>query len=110
MKKAVVLSSIIFLFACSPKVVKVVQDLSESDANRMSAKFPGITLSDLQNGKALHEEYCGKCHSLHRGNELSEEELNKVVPRMAKKSQIDEQKKDMILKYMITMNTRPLSK
>jgi len=101
MKKTIVILSTAFLFACAVKNIVP----SESDVQRVSNKFPGISLSDLQKGKVLFEQNCGNCHGLSKSYHESESEIRKIMPEMAEKSKIDANSQDLILKYLITMNS-----
>lgn len=86
--------------------------LTEADATRGSAKYPGLTVSDLQQGKADYEKYCSTCHGLKKPRKQSPEEWEKIVPGMAKRAakkpgkEIPEAAQQSILKYLTTMSTR----
>lgn len=100
MKKIIVLCTICWLAACAPVILKLP---SQADADRASTKYPGITLTDLTQGKAFYEQHCNKCHSLKKAMGKSEEVLIKVVPKMAKKAKVDDKTKELILKYLLVM-------
>src|ERR1017187_7169934 len=80
---------------------------SQSDMEWATRKFPGITLEELNNGKALFEQKCKKCHSLARPFRVSEADLLHVMPKMAKKAKIDVKTSDQILKYLEVMRSAP---
>jgi len=102
MKKTILLSAtILLLAACASK--KVTISLSESDASRAAAKYPGASLVSLQKGKTLYEENCGKCHGLKSPTAYNEEQWGKHVKRMAPKAKIDKPTEDLILQYVVTM-------
>jgi cytochrome c len=108
MKKNVIIFSVMVLAACSPKVYK----LSEDDATRGGIKFPGLTLAELNEGKALYETKCTTCHAAKRPGSKNEQEWRKIVPSMAEASKnkgkgvITEAEQDNILKYVITMASK----
>ena len=94
--------SLLLLAACAAKKTAVV--ISDADANRASAKYPGATLATLQQGKMLYENNCGKCHGLKSPSAYNEEQWGKHVKRMAPKAKIDKPTEDLILQYVVTMS------
>ncbi len=102
MKKQILLALIVLLIAaCSTK--KAVISMTDSDALRASAKFPGATMASLQNGKMLYEENCSTCHGLKNPIAYNEEQWRKHVRRMAPKAKIDKPTEELILQYVVTM-------
>lgn len=77
---------------------------NETDVVRVSDKFSGYTLAELNEGKTLYEVNCQKCHGLKDPKKYTEEQWNKIVPPMAKKAKIDAQQEETIRKYVITMS------
>jgi len=105
MKKSILfLAAITFLAACASK--KAVVSLSESDASRAAAKYPGASLATLQNGKMLYEEKCSNCHGLKNPTAYNEEQWGKHVKRMAPKAKIDKPTEELILQYVVTMSAK----
>jgi cytochrome c5 len=94
--------SVLLLAACAAKKTAVV--ISDADANRAAAKYPGATLASLQQGKTLYEDNCGKCHGLKSPTAYNEEQWGKHVKRMAPKAKIDKPTEDLILQYVVTMS------
>lgn len=104
MKKSLFLLCCLVAVACgTSKVADSANTLSQSDADRAAAKFPGTTMEDLSRGKTLYENNCGKCHKLHAPQSRGEEAWRKVVPPMAKKAKMDESGADLVLRYLVTM-------
>lgn len=107
MKKISLLSFIVILSACSAKISTAsatAGKLTAADAERGAQKFPGYTLIQLEEGKRLNDEHCGRCHRLHTPVSHAEAAWQKIVPRMAKKARLDEQSGELILKYLVTMS------
>ena len=102
MRKLFVLCAVLFLAACSAAIK--LSAPSQTDADRASKTFPGLTLADLNSGKTAYEENCAKCHRLKNPVNFSEEKWRKVLPPMAKKAKIDAKTEDLILKYVVTMS------
>jgi len=108
MKKILTGFSILLLCACSAKLSL----LTQADAERGTAKFPGSTLASLNEGKAHYEQYCGSCHGLKSPASEPEAEWNRIVPDMVKKTNkkagsevVDSKKQELILQYVVTMST-----
>ncbi|MBL7932770.1 MAG: hypothetical protein JNL60_12750 [Bacteroidia bacterium] len=107
--KIAVISLTIVLSACG--AVKLATP-SDADAQRGSQKYPGLSLASLNEGKALFEQNCARCHGLKDPTKRDEEKWNAVVPRMVKKvnkkvghEEIDPKEQQLILQYLVTMST-----
>lgn len=94
--------TVLLLAACAAKKTAVV--ISDNDATRAAAKYPGATLASLQQGKTLYEDNCGKCHGLKSPTAYNEEQWGKHVKRMAPKAKIDKTTENLILQYVVTMS------
>ncbi len=88
--------------------------VSQTDADRGAIKFPGYSLAQLNQGRLIYEENCFSCHALHKPNSQSEEQWNVIVPKMVKKVNkkagsevLTSDKKELILRYLVTMSTAP---
>lgn len=108
MKKIILLASVVFLAACATS--SKIATPTQKDVDRVQSKYPGYSLAELSQGKALFTQYCGKCHKYVNPKEKSEEKWTKVVPAMVKKvngregkTALDAKGQDLILKYVITM-------
>lgn len=102
MKKLLVLAFVIFLVACA--AYKPLTP-SQSDADRASKSIPGITLADLNQGKAIFQKSCHKCHSLKKPFNKTPDEIEMALPKMAKRAKLDKQQEDLVLKYLLTMTS-----
>ena len=100
MKKILYLYAIVLFSACSVTLLAPAQ----ADADRGADKFPGLTLADLQQGKALYEANCGKCHGLKKPESRDEAGWREIMPPMAKKAKINDQEQQLILQYVVTMS------
>ncbi len=92
---------------------KVESMPSQADVERVKDKFPGYTLTDLNDGKKLFEANCALCHGLKKPASRTEEEWKTIVPRMVKKvnakngNTLDASGEEKILRYVITMGSAP---
>ncbi|MFM2201316.1 MAG: hypothetical protein RL040_516 [Bacteroidota bacterium] len=103
MKKSItLLGCILILAACASK--KTTVSLSDADATRAAAKYPGASLASLQKGKLLYEEKCNTCHGLKNPTAYDEVQWGKHVKRMAPKAKIDKPTEELILQYVVTMS------
>jgi len=107
MKKVLVIITISFLVACASYKPIVP---AQSDAERSATIIPETTLEDLNQGKAIFENRCHKCHSLKKPFTKSNEEIRTALPKMAKKAKIDSKQEELVLKYLLTMNNVPQPK
>ncbi|HET6245481.1 MAG: hypothetical protein H0V01_13420 [Bacteroidetes bacterium] len=107
--------SIVAVFALLVSCVSVKLAIpTQEDVDRAN-KFPDYTLADLNLGKAHFEQKCGSCHGLKKPTSRTEEQWNKIVPRMVHKAnkktlKIDEGQQELILKYLVTMSSAPKKK
>jgi cytochrome c5 len=102
MKRSIVFVSLLFLTACSAKLVSPTQ----TDADRVAQRMPGTTLADLQEGKALYQTKCSQCHALKKPSSKTESEWQQIIPIMAKRAEkahkdlIDGHAQVQIMKYL----------
>jgi cytochrome c5 len=94
------------LVACSASFVPATP--TQADADRLTAKYPGATLADLQEGKRLFEANCDNCHKLKNPAKHTEAHWKKTVPRMAGKANkhgeaIDAKTQELITRYLVAM-------
>ena len=78
-----------------------------TDVEYGKQKYPDLTLTDVNIGKANFEKSCSQCHSLKKPGSKSPEQWEKTVPRMAAKAEkkegkekIDEATQKSILMYL----------
>ncbi len=106
MKKAIVILSVVLLTSCSAKLAMPTQ----SDADRGSAKFSGLTVAQLEEGRALFKSKCTQCHPAKKPSSRDEVKWREIVPKMAEKAhrkgkeEISSTDQEKILKYLITMS------
>jgi len=100
---------IILLSACTATQIPTPV---QADVDRVSSKFPDVSLTQLQQGKTIFESHCGQCHKLKNPATRTEEKLNKIVPKMflrvARKEgkPLDKSDEQLILQYLVTMSKK----
>jgi nitrate/TMAO reductase-like tetraheme cytochrome c subunit len=108
MKKLFILFLMTIAAACTVRLIPPTQ----SDVDRVSAKYPGYSLTELNEGKALFVQTCNRCHRLKNPTSRNEIKWAEIVPTMIKKLNkkegkvvIDDKQQESILRYIITMNS-----
>lgn len=87
------------LTACSGVAVAPLQ----ADADRIASAYPGTTLAELDEGRALYKANCGACHGLIKPSALPEDKWKKMVHVMAPKAKLGEVEEQKILKYVLAV-------
>ncbi len=112
MKKALFILFAFVFVACSSTFQLATPQ--QSDVDRVSTKYPGYNLSALNDGKALYQENCNKCHKLKNPTSRNETKWNKIVPKMVGKlnkkegkTAVDQNQQELILRYIVTMGSAP---
>ncbi|HET7003222.1 MAG TPA: hypothetical protein VFI33_17990 [Puia sp.] len=107
-RKSLVLILFMSITACSIKLAAPEQ----SDVDRVIAKYPGYDLAQLNEGKALFQQTCNRCHPLKNPKSRDETKWNHIVPVMIKrlntkegKEVIDSDQQEKILRYLVTMSS-----
>jgi cytochrome c2 len=91
MKRSVYLLGLLFLAACSSKILSPTQ----ADVDAMKETDPDLTLADLEAGKAAYKDYCNMCHGYYSPANYSEEQLEKIIPNMVGK--VNEKSGSMVI-------------
>jgi mono/diheme cytochrome c family protein len=109
MKKSSIVILLVVFTACSVKLIPPAQ----SDVDRVSNQYPGYTLADLNQGKALFETTCNRCHGLKNPTSRGEDKWKEIVPEMVRKLNkkkgtvvVDEQQQELIVRYLVTMSRK----
>lgn len=111
MKKTLFILFVSISAACGTVKLAAPQ---QSDIDRVSTKYPGYNLAELNDGKALFQQTCDRCHKLKNPTSRDEAKWNQIVPKMIGKlnkkegkTVIDEKQQESILKYLVTMSSAP---
>ncbi|QEC66803.1 hypothetical protein FRZ67_05610 [Panacibacter ginsenosidivorans] len=113
MKKIILITIIALFTGCA--TVKLATP-SQTDVDRVSSKYPGYSLTDLNHGKMLFEQHCADCHRLKDPTKRSEEQWETVVPKMVRNvnkkegNVLDTNGEQAILKYLVTMSDSKATK
>ncbi len=104
MKKLVVLF-VVVISACSVKLAP----LTQANADKAAAKYPAITLSELNKGKETFESKCTMCHGLKNPGKKTATKWDATVTQMVnrankKTEKISANDRDLIMKYLVSMS------
>lgn len=83
MKKLAIAAFCLAFIACGS--VKI-PDPSSEQLTRINSQFPEASLADLQAGKSLYEQQCGRCHPHKKINKFTAEAWSSIVPKMVVKT------------------------
>jgi cytochrome c5 len=103
MKKLQVAAFCLALIACGS--VKIPDPTSEQ-LTKINTSFPTATLADLQAGKNIYSEQCGRCHPHKKINKFTAAEWANIVPKMVVKTnkkfgqQIDAAGEQQLLQFV----------
>lgn len=112
-KVVVLLVALIILTGCSTTRLLTP---TQQDVDRVSNKFAGLTLDELNQGKAIFETNCQTCHGLKNPTSRGEERWRQIVPKMTAKvnkkrnNAINAEDQEKLLRYLITMSQAPKGK
>jgi len=68
-------------------------------------KMPGITMDELNQGYKLYIDNCSACHRLHKPDEFTIPQWNKILPEMFSKAKlVSDHKKELIRNYVIALS------
>lgn len=84
------------LAACSPKVRKPV---AAADTPAPAVHY---TAAQLEEGRTIYTNNCGKCHKLFQPAQKSLSKWENVLPRMIKKAKLSEEQGNLVRAYVMS--------
>lgn len=102
MMKRTIAAVFVVLAGCSSMLPVVTED----DARRAEARWPGITMGALEEGRRKYIDRCGGCHSLPLPSEYTETEWKRAVEEMQLRAKVKPEEKEMILTYLFVARKR----
>jgi len=76
------------------------------DAEWAAREWPGTTVEDLAQGRALYVDKCSGCHNLHLPAEYSPEEWKSYVAYMVAEAKITPEEQAAIARYLAASSAR----
>ncbi len=99
--KLVAISILAAAIACAVHQLPVA---TPADAVRGSERYPGLTESELQDGRALFSHHCGSCHQTPSPTSLPPDTWPANVHQMKQRAHLDDQQADLVERYLVTMS------
>lgn len=88
---------IAFLFMAAFGCTTQLYMPSEANVNKVEA----ATLAELQQGRDLFQNKCGKCHKLPKPGKHAKDEWQKILAKMAPKAKLSAEQSDLVYKYVV---------
>jgi cytochrome c5 len=107
MKAAAVLAAVLLSALAAACGKSAIPEPSSADAARGSARFPDLTLAELEHGRTLYVSRCGSCHVLKRPVELPPEKWSEEVEEMRAKNgvKLSDAEAQAIVRYLFVAAT-----
>lgn len=105
MKRNIFLGMAVLFASCAASKV-VMTDTESANYKYGKTKFASYSKEQFMQGKLINEKSCGSCHKLKDPTRFTEQQLNKIIPNMAKKAKISDTEKDLVLKYYVASGKR----
>ena len=97
------LAALLTVAGCAPMLAPV----SSADVARATARWPGITLGELEHGRALYAVKCTSCHELMSPHRHRPDEWPDEVHRMLRSAHLTPAEGDLITRYLVTASGSP---
>jgi len=91
---------LVLLAACAHSHAPVATD---ADAARARAQWPGITVEELNHGRAVYVGHCGNCHLPPKPGDHPASEWPGHVAEMSERAGLDAQQQALVVRYLVTM-------
>jgi hypothetical protein len=76
------------------------------DAEWAQSDWPGTTVQDLAQGRALYVDKCSSCHNLHLPSEYAPEEWKGYVAYMVTEAKLTPEEQTAIARYLAAASAR----
>lgn len=100
MKKNILFGLAIILAGCAASNI-ALSDTENASYKYGKAKFKGYSKEMFMQGKTIVNNSCTRCHKLKNPANFTEEQLNKIIPKMAEKAKISKEDEALVLKYYV---------
>lgn len=75
----------------------------DADALRAQARWPGTTVAELTQGRALYIDHCSGCHSLYRPASQRANDWAAIVNEMADRAKLDADRSHAVVRYLTVL-------
>ncbi len=93
----------LLLGACARSTAPIA---TEADATRAQARWPGMTLEELNAGRDVYVARCSGCHLPPTPNDYAPEAWPSHIAEMRERAHLDDGDEEAIRRYVITMAGR----
>jgi hypothetical protein len=90
----VLILAAVFLSSCTKTSTASLYTPASSDATATA------TLDELQQGRTLYVNNCGKCHNLYSPDDFSASQWKTIIPNMEPKTSISTLQASLVTKYV----------
>ncbi len=93
----------LFVIVCTTGLCScatVVPEPTLATMLRASQRWPGTTLRDLNEGRAVYVRKCSGCHSLHTPDEFTPREWESKVPEMMVRAKLTPTEANLVIRYL----------
>jgi len=77
-----------------------------ADVSRVEARFPGLTLAELQSGRDLYRARCGSCHVLYHPATHGATDWPRLLGEMAERAKLSGPERGRVERYLVAMASR----
>lgn len=89
------------IYACNPKVSEVVESTDTNQTSEPSDVMSASTMSDeVVAGKAIFENKCTRCHGAKDIESYTQEDWDKILPRMITKAKLKDPEDAQVTSYV----------
>ncbi|HTN44702.1 MAG TPA: hypothetical protein VL098_00020 [Flavipsychrobacter sp.] len=97
---APVAAAALLVFAAACSSTKKTAGTSSGTKTEVAAKH--YSAAELEEGKMLWEKSCDRCHKLYLPESRSQEKWDKILPRMVKRSKLNEDEAGKVRGYIMS--------
>ena len=100
MKRKIIFGLSILFTGCAVSNIALT-DTESAGYKYGKSKYKGYSKEMYVQGRTINESSCIKCHKLKNPANYTEEQLNKIIPNMAKKARISDEQREVLMKYYV---------
>lgn len=100
MKKTLTIIVMLALVGCAAPLIKPTQ----TDVDRANQQWAGTSLADLQKGRTIYSQNCGKCHKLYDPKQFSAKKWEHELAAMRNNApSVSNDEYALLKKFVLTM-------
>ncbi len=94
-------ASVVIMSHCSPKIPASMTTTAATPAEKVAEVKRNYTEAQMEEGRIVWQGNCGKCHKLFTPESRDVEKWEKVLPRMVKRSKLDDTAAGKVRAYLL---------